>query len=227
MRTAAAVFTAVALLSACSSAKEAVPMRRPRRQPARAWRRPRRRLHHLQRSARSYRRTSLRSTRCGRCEPSRKGSAGPSPASRTAFAPGAQSNRRSVAGRALAGGGSRRSCAGAWRPCRRGDVGDSPCTRSHASASNICSPAIGGDGRRGAVRRRWAGRPDSRWPHFTSAGSNEPVVECQAMKNAHLVAARLGMDEDYPRRLAKALLGACVSPRRSGLRVTRVPRRRV
>jgi hypothetical protein len=39
--------------------------------------------------------------------------------------------------------------------------------------------------------------------HFTSAGSNEAVVECRAMQNAHLVAARLGIDEDYARRLAK------------------------
>jgi hypothetical protein len=38
--------------------------------------------------------------------------------------------------------------------------------------------------------------------HFTSAGSNEAVVECRAMQNAHLVAARLGIDEDYARRLA-------------------------
>jgi hypothetical protein len=39
--------------------------------------------------------------------------------------------------------------------------------------------------------------------HFTSAGSNEGVVECRAMQNAHLVAARLGIDEDYARRLAR------------------------
>jgi hypothetical protein len=39
--------------------------------------------------------------------------------------------------------------------------------------------------------------------HFTSAGSNEAVVECRAMQNAHLVAARLGIDENYARRLAK------------------------
>jgi hypothetical protein len=39
--------------------------------------------------------------------------------------------------------------------------------------------------------------------HFTSAGSNEAVVECRAMQNAHLVAARLGIDEDYARRLAR------------------------
>ena len=39
--------------------------------------------------------------------------------------------------------------------------------------------------------------------HFTSTGSNEAVVECRAMQNAHLVAARLGIDEDYARRLAK------------------------
>ncbi len=40
--------------------------------------------------------------------------------------------------------------------------------------------------------------------HFTSAGSNEAVVECRAMQNAHLVAARLGIDEEYARRLARA-----------------------
>jgi len=39
--------------------------------------------------------------------------------------------------------------------------------------------------------------------YFTSAGSNEAVVECRAMQNAHLVAARLGIDEDYARRLAR------------------------
>jgi hypothetical protein len=39
--------------------------------------------------------------------------------------------------------------------------------------------------------------------HFTSAGSNEAVVEWRAMQNAHLVAARLGIDEDYARRLAR------------------------
>ena len=39
--------------------------------------------------------------------------------------------------------------------------------------------------------------------HFTSAGSNEAVVECRAMQNAHLVAARLGIDEDYARHLAR------------------------
>ena len=38
--------------------------------------------------------------------------------------------------------------------------------------------------------------------HFTSAGSNEAVVECRAMQNAHLVAARLGIDEVYAHRLA-------------------------
>jgi hypothetical protein len=40
--------------------------------------------------------------------------------------------------------------------------------------------------------------------HFTSAGSNEALVECRAIQNAHLVAVRLGIYEDYARKLARA-----------------------
>jgi hypothetical protein len=38
--------------------------------------------------------------------------------------------------------------------------------------------------------------------HLTSVGSNEVVAECRAMQNAYEVGVRLGIEEEYGRRLA-------------------------